>query len=148
MCVSSHECCGRCWSQTMHSVRMPYATAGVWSTSPETRVGCMQHQRRLLEALEKAHGYASNHKDAVSTSLAKLLKDIQWHKWQISLEALTAARKAGYSPQDNEVRQICLSLHCGQSNSKFTSEDIFGHLQHITQRSQKGCNVMNKCGAQ
>ena len=128
---------------------MPYAAAGLFAADPNAQTGCMQHQRKLMEALDRAQAYLTNHKTgATNRKLLVLLKDMQWQNWQISLEALATAKEGRYSTEDTEIRKMCVSIHAGQSNSKFTAEDIFNHLQHISQRSQKGCAKMNKQGPQ
>ena len=125
---------------------MPYITAGVWSENETVKAECMTLQQQLLVALEAADQYIRNNSDKVATSLKSLLKDLQWHRWQISLESLETARRAGYSHADPRVRLQSLNLHGGQSNTKWTAEDVFSHLAHISQRAQKGCSVMNKIG--
>ena len=104
----------------------------------------MDMQKQFLENLEAIHTYTQAHKDVVSKDLQRLLGDLQWHRWQICLESLAAASASNFAASDREVNRVAFSIHGGQSNTKFTAEDVFSHLHHLVSRSQKGCCVMNK----
>ena len=103
----------------------------------------MKLQKQLLETLEAMDKYRKGQKDGVSACLLRLFNDLQWHRWQVSLEGLATAQAANWCV-DASVKSYAFSVHGGQSNTKWTAEDIFSHLQHIVARSQKGCCVMNK----
>ena len=128
----------------MRAICVPYLTAGVWQPDAQTKKTCVTVQQQLLTNLEAMHQCTVERKDGLSLCLLRLLDDLQWHWWQVSLESLGAARQGNWSEADHQVRAQAISLHCGQSNSKFTAEAIFSHLQHVVARSQKGCCVMNK----
>jgi hypothetical protein len=107
------------------------------------RVG-MAHIRKLYELLHKAEEHMRTKSDAVSTALKVLFKDMHWQNLQISLECLAVAHEANYDFRENQVREQAFSLFAGPSETKTYCEDVFGHLAHVVQRSQKGRQVMNK----
>ncbi|CAE7413302.1 unnamed protein product [Symbiodinium sp. CCMP2592] len=134
----------RTWSQAMFTFTPPYllatifgeAAAGQWS---------LAWLKRLDAGLAVAHRIRRTSPDTpVATALNDLLRDLWWHSTPICLEILQCARDAQYDKNDDNLRILGFGLFAGPSNTKHSAEDVFAHLTHVQQRSQKGSLRMSK----
>ncbi len=98
----------------------------------------------LLTALRKAKQYIETHENEIANELGKLLTDLWWHTSQLALECLGECEKANFDASAQAVIDQYMAVHGAPKTTKFLNEDVFGHLSHIVQRSNKGCTVMNK----
>ena len=87
-----------------------------------------------------------NRANARGKAVTDMLRDCWWPRLlQIPLETTQVGRNCDFDADDSEMRMQAFALFAGPSNSKFTAEDVFAHLQHVGSRSNKGFNKMNKC---
>ena len=106
------------------------AAAGHWS---------LAWLKRLDAGLAVAHRIRRTSPDTpVATALKDLLRDLWWHSTPICLEILQCARDAQYDKDNANLRILGFGLFAGPSNTKHSAEDVFAHLTHVQQRSQKG----------
>ena len=104
----------------------------------------MKTQRMVYQALLQAKTYADTHDDEAATAVRAALKEVQFHTWQVVLEAWAAAERSQWNSEDEEVWRIAFSLFAGPSNTKWANEDTFAHLASVVGRSNKGVLKMNK----
>lgn len=77
-------------------------------------------------------------------AVTDMLRDCWWPRLQLPLETIQVGRNCDFNYDDPEMRMQAFACFAGPSNSKFTAEDVFAHLQHLGSRSNKGFNKMNK----
>ncbi|CAE7359418.1 unnamed protein product, partial [Symbiodinium sp. KB8] len=134
----------RCWSQAMYSTCMPFAMSAVFGPS-NTHGPAMEFIRNLDAGLAEAHRLLAREPgSATGVAVTALLKDLWWHTTQLALEGIQTCRDARFSASCSELRSFVFCCFAGPSNTKFTCEDVFAHMAHVTQRSQKGAQVMSK----
>lgn len=142
-------CCarGRTWSQSVHSNCNPNVISTVFSLNMNVRQWGMNVLRDLDSALGTAHRVkGENRANARGKAVTDMLRDCWWPRLlQIPLETTQVGRNCDFDADDSEMRMQAFALFAGPSNSKFTAEDVFAHLQHVGSRSNKGFNKMNKC---
>ena len=111
---------------------------------PQCHLHCVF--RDLDSALGTAHRVkGENRANARGKAVTDMLRDCWWPRLQIPLETIQVGRNCDFDADDSEMRMQAFALFAGPSNSKFTAEDVFAHLQHVGSRSNKGFNKMNKC---
>ena len=134
----------RCWSQCQHSFLMPRICVSVFAADERLRRRSMALQKKLYDVLCKANQYIKDNKDEVASTLSAMMKDVQFHRWQIVLEAWGTAERAGWDAFDCEVRELAFSIYGAPSNTKWSCEDPFASLTHVAAASNKGYLKMNR----
>ena len=128
----------------MYSITLPHIMSCVFGSTAAQRSG-MEQIRSLDRALRAAHALLSREPDSPTAQQLKvLLGEVWFWQTQVSLEIIQTARDANYNADDPQLRELAFSIIGGPSNSKFSAEDVFGHLHHVCARAQKGMQKMNK----
>ena len=131
----------------MYSTSSPQLLATALSPHEPVRKWGMTVLRQVHAAVWAAKKYIADKADSpdsVSKTLEEMLRDAWFLQTQIGLEALQVCVDAGFEPNDRQVLLLAHQLWGGPNQTKFTAEDVFGHLSHVTQRSAKGGHQMNK----
>lgn len=137
----------RTWSQSVHSICPENIIATVFAPGPYHYL-CgwgVSQLKKLDEGMALATDLVETNKmNALGRALSEMIHDAWWPRTQSALETIQVARDAEFHYGDSELRQQAFTLHAGPANSKHTAEDVFAHLSHITARSNKGFQKMNK----
>lgn len=129
----------------MHSLCIPNVLSGIFAENIGTRKWAMTMIKDLDNGLRIAHELLkARPNSALGQGISSMIHDCWWARLPIGLETIQVARDAEFDYLDEEVVALGVSLFGGPSNSKFTCEDVFAHLQHIISRTSKGYNKMNK----
>ena len=91
----------------------------------------MSTTRRLFEAVRKAQKYIKENQDQVSATLKSMLADSAYLRTQLALECFQVVHNSNYNAQDNQVQLQAKQIWSGPNQTKFTAEDVFGHLAHV-----------------
>ena len=135
----------RTWSQSVHSICNPNVISSVFSLEVNVRKWGMDVLRDLDSGLAIAHRVLhANPVGARGRAVSDMLSDCWWPRLQLPLETIQVGRNCGFDCDGPEMRMQAFALFAGPSNSKFTAEDVFAHLQHVSSRSNKGYQKMNK----
>jgi len=128
----------------MYSITLPHIMSCVFGSTAAQRCG-MEQIRSLDRALSAAHALLEREPDSPTAQQVKiLLREVWFWQNQLSLEVIQAARDGSYNAADPQLRELAFSITGGPSNSKYSAEDVFGHLHHVCARAQKGMARMNK----
>ncbi|CAE7767922.1 unnamed protein product [Symbiodinium necroappetens] len=134
----------RTWSQVMFTYTPPYCLASIFGDAAAGHWS-LEWLQRLDAGLAVAQRIRRTSPDTpVATALKGLLRDLWWHATPLSLELLQCARDAHFDKNDANLRLLCFGMYAGPSNTKHSAEDVFAHLTHVQQRSQKGLQRMSK----
>ena len=135
----------RCWSQAQHSYLIPQLSLGIFHPDPHVASRLMAQNKIIYQRCIAAHEYTQEHTDGLAATLKKLLKDLQFPRWQVALEWWGACQAESWDATSQELRDVVSALYAGPSNTKWSCEDAFAHLTHCATASNKGYAKMNKC---
>jgi hypothetical protein len=133
-------CCGvrrELWDTAFFRAQHPHAWAEVLDSEPGAAQSAIEDRKREYAAVELLH-------HIVKTNCApwqfKLLKQIHWHRSQITLELVALCRlpEINWDPLHPLVQAAISDLWLVYGNTKYPLEDKFGGLKTMVSSEHNG----------
>ena len=133
---------GIVWHHIQFSYAIPNMLAAVYHPSEAVQKARLQTSKHIWEAIKAAEketfdGWSKREKDA----LAQMLLLVAWNRTQIAREAIGVCEKAGWDPENSELRELVLCLYGRPATTIFHLENIFNHLSTIIKRLRKNSKM-------